>query len=238
MQKQSRFTLLSQSLLIIFLSPIAAAYAHPDEVNALVQAERYAEAIRKLEVIEESSKDIMVKSWCYYQMGEIYYNYTHQYTQAAEAYDQILRLEKKGLPAVEIFLAIIKKGDVHSRMGNYHDAIQTYDRLIKLAPASHFVHKTGLQKIRDINSALADLREQQRIAIQHKGTPLAAIAQFQIAELYRNHSQLNQPQKAIEKYESLLEEHPDATVAPEARWRIAHIRHIVLNQLGFSSRNI
>ena len=230
MERQSRFTILSQALLIIFLCPLAAAYAHLDEVNALVQEERYAEAIRKLEVLEESTKDITVKSWCYYQIGEIYYNYTHQYTQAAAAYDKILRLEKKGLPAVELFLAIIKKGDVHSRMGNYHDAIQTYDRLIKLAPASHLVHKTGLQKIRDINSALADLREQQRIAIQYKGTPLAAIALFQIAELYRNHSQLNQPQKAIEKYESLLEEHPDATVAPEARWRIAHLRHSVLNQ--------
>ena len=230
MERQSRLTLLSQALLIIFFSPLVAADPHFDEVNALVEAERYAEAIRKLEVLEESTNDIMVKSWCYYQMGEIYYNDTHQYTQAAEAYDKILRLEKKGLPAMELFLAIIKKGDVHSRMGNYHDAIQTYDRLIKLAPASHLVHKTGLQKIGDINSALADLREQQRIAIQYKGTPLAAIAQFQIAELYRNHSQLNQPQKAIEKYESLLEEHPDATVAPEARWRIAHLRHTILNQ--------
>ena len=230
MERQSRLTFLSQALLIIFFSPLAAAHAHLDEVNALVQAERYAEAIRKLEVLEESTKNITVKSWCYYQIGEIYYNHTHQYTQAAAAYDKILRLEKKGLAAVELYLAIIKKGDVYSRMGNYHDAIQTYDMLIKLAPAAHFVHKTGLQKIRDINSALADLREQQRIAIQYKGTSLAAIAQFQIAELYRNHSQLNQPQKAIEKYESLLEAHPDATVAPEARWRIAHLRHTVLNQ--------
>ncbi len=229
MERQHRLTFLPQILLIICFSPLAA-YAHFDEVNALVQAERYTEAIRKLEVIEESTKDIMVKSWCYYQIGEIYYSYTHQYTQAAAAYDKILQLEKKGLPDEEIFLAIIKKGDVYSRMGNYHDAIQTYDRLIKLAPAAHFVHKTGLQKIRDINNALADLREQQRIAIQYKGTPLAAIAQFQIAELYRNHSQLNQPQKAIEKYEFLLEAHPDATVAPEARWRIAHLRHAVLHQ--------
>ena len=93
----------------------------------------------------------------------------------------------------------------------------------KLAPASHFVHKTGLQKIRDINSALSDLREQQRIAIQYKGTPLAAIAQFQIAELYRNHSQLNQPEKAIEKYSALLEAHPNAIMAPEARDGVLHI---------------
>ena len=229
MQSQHRFTLLSQVLLIIFFSPLVAN-AHFEEMHDLIQAERYTEAIHKLDALAESVKDIEVKSWCYYQIGEIYYNYTHQYTQAAEAYDKILKLEKEGLTDVELYLAIIKKGDVYSRMGNYHDAIQTYDTLIKLAPAAHFVHKTGLQKIRNINSALADLREQQRVMIQHRGTPLAAIAQFQIAELYRNHSQLNQPEKAITKYEELLEEYPDATVGPEARWRIAHLRHTVLNQ--------
>ena len=228
METRSRLILLSHVLLIFLLCPLA--YAHFEEVHTLIQAGHYTEATNKLEALAESTNDIAVQSWCYYQIGEIYYNYTHQYTRAIEAYDKILKLEKNGLAAEEIFLAIIKKGDVHSRMGNYHEAIQIYDRLIKLAPASHFVHKTGLQKIRDINRALSDLREQQRIAIQYKGTPLAAIAQFQIAELYRNHSQLNQPEKAIEEYASLLEAHPDAIMAPEARWRIAHLRHTVLNQ--------
>ena len=229
MESQRRFTFLSQVLLIIFFSSLAA-YAHFEEMHDLIQAERYTDAIHKLEALAESAKDIDVKSWCYYQIGEIYYNYTHQYTQAAGAYDKILKLEKEGLAAEELYLAIIKKGDVYSRMGNYQDAIQTYDRLIKLAPATHMVHKTGLQKIRDINNALADLREQQRVAIQHKGTPLASIALFQIAELYRHQSQLNQPEKAIAKYEELLDAHPHATMAPEARWRIAHLRHTVLNQ--------
>jgi len=228
MEKRSRLILLSYVLLIFLLCPFADAYFK--EVHVLIQAGRYTDANNKLEALAESAKDIAVKSWCYYQIGEIHYNYTHQYTRASEAYDKILKLEKMGLAAEEIFLAIIKIGDVHSRMGNYQDAIETYDRLIKLAPASHFVHKTGLQKIRDINNALSDLREQQRIAIQYKGTPLAAIAQFQIAELYRNHSQLNQPEKAIEKYESLLESHPDDIMAPEARWRIAYLWHTVLNQ--------
>ena len=219
-----------QLLLIIFFGFPLAADAHFEEMHDLIQAERYTEAINKLEALAEATQEITVKSWCYYQIGEIYYNYTHQYTQAAAAYDKILKLEKNGLDTAELFLAIIKKGDVYSRMGNYRDAIQTYDRLIKLAPVDHLVHKTGLQKIRDINNALAALREQQRIAIQYKGTPLGAIAQFQIAELYRNHSQLNQPEKAITKYEELLKAHPDATMAPEARWRIAHLRRTVLHQ--------
>lgn len=231
METSRRLTFLLQALLVILLSSLAhAQHAQFEEVNTLVQAGRYTEASNKLEALAESTKDIAVKSWCYYQIGEIHYNYTHQYARAAAAYDKILKLEKKGLTAEELFLAIIKKGDVYSRMGNYQDAIQTYNRLIKLAPASHFVHKTGLQKVRDINTALADLREQQRIAIQYKGTPLGVIAEFQIAELYRNPSQLNQPQKAIAKYEALLKTHPEAMVAPEARWRIANLRHTILNQ--------
>ncbi len=226
---------LLHALLVIFLVveaglPSPYAYAQVEDVNALVQAGDYTQAVDKLEALAESAEDINLKGLCYYQIGEIHYNYTHQYNRAVAAYDNILKLKEKGLAAEDLYLAIIKKGDVYSRMGNYQDAIQTYDRLIKLAPASHFVHRTGLQKIRDINTALSDLREQQRIAIQYKGTPLAAIAQFQIAELYRNPSQLNQPEKAIEKYEALLAEHSEATVAPEARWRIANLYHTILKQ--------
>lgn len=228
METSSRLTFLLHAMLLILFS--LSAHAQFDEVNSLVQAGRYTEASDKLEGLAESVKDIDVKSWYYHQIGEIHYNYTHQYTRAAAAYDKILKLEKKGLAPQELYLAIIKKGDVYSRMGNYQDAIETYDRLIKLAPASHFVHKTGLQKIRDINTALNDLRQQQRIAIQYKGSPLGTIAQFQIAELYRNPSQLNQPEKAISKYKELLKAHPEATVAPEGRWRIANLRHTILNQ--------
>ena len=223
-----RLKLLSYLGLIFLLCP--SVYADLDEVNALVRAGDYAAVTQKLEALANTAKEIKEKSWCYYRIGDIHYNYTHQYTAAIAAYDQILALETEGLAPEEIYLAIIKKGDVYSRLGDYQTAIQTYDQLIKLAPASHFVHKTGLQKIRDINNALADLREQQRIAIQYKGTPLAAVAQFQIAELYRNHSQLNQPEKAIAEYQELLEAHPNEIMAPEARWRIAHLRHTVLNR--------
>ena len=232
METSRRLKLLLHVLLVMLLSPLA--YAQVENVNALVQAGKYTQAVDKLEALAESAEDIAVKSLCYYQIGEIHYNYTHQYNRAIAAYDNILKLEKKGLDAQELYLAIIKKGDAYSRMGNYREAIQTYDKLIKLAPASHFVHKTGLQKIRDIDTALTDLREQQRIAIQYKGTPLAAIAEFQIAELYRNPSQLNQPEKAIEKYEALLAEYPEAVVAPEARWRIANLHHTVLRQTSLA----
>ena len=88
-------TVLAQVVLIICFGPLAA-FAHFEEVHVLIEAGDYTEAIQKLEALGESTQDIAVKSWCYYQIGEIYYNYTHQYTHAAAAYDKILQLEKKG----------------------------------------------------------------------------------------------------------------------------------------------
>ena len=94
METSSRLTFLLHALLLILISPLA--HAHFEEVHVLVDAGRYAEANDKLEAIAESTKDVAVKSWCYYHIGEIYYNYTHQYTKAVAAYDKILKLEKKG----------------------------------------------------------------------------------------------------------------------------------------------
>lgn len=228
MQMQTRLALL---MFLFSMTLLAGARAQVDEVNALIRDKRYPEAITKLEALAQAAANVDMQSWCYYQSGEIYYHYTQQYPKAVAAYDKILRLEHKGLASEELFLASIKKGDVYSRMGKYKEAIQTYHTLVKLAPATHFVHKTGLQKIRDIRTALESLHVQQELVRTHHGTPLAALAQFQIAELYRNPSQLNRPEKAIEVYEALLVAHPDAIVAPEARWRIAHLKHTVLHQL-------
>ena len=111
METSRRLTFLLHALLLILLSPLV--HAQSEEVNTLVQAGRYTEASNKLDALAKSAKDIAVKSWCYYQIGEIHYNYTHQYARAAAAYDKILRLEKKGLAAEELFLAIIKKGDAY-----------------------------------------------------------------------------------------------------------------------------
>lgn len=218
-------------IFLFSITVFSIAHAQFDEVNALIQARRYSEAVNQLEGLARSTKDVAVQSWCYYQIGEIYYNYTQRYAGALAAYDKILRLEKKGLAKAELFLAFIKKADIYSRVGRYEDAIQTCRTLVRLAPPTHFVHKTGLQKIRDIQNALAELKVQQKVVQTYHGTPLAAIAQFQIAELYRNPSQLNRPEQAIVVYEALLRAHPDAMNAPEAQWRIAHLRHTVLNQL-------
>ncbi len=218
-------------IILLSITLCTSSYAQFEEVNGLIRSARYAEAIDKLEEFAQSAKKVELQSWCYYQIGEIHYTYLQQYTKAVDAYDKIRKLEKKGLPSAELFLASIKKGDVYCRMGKYAEAIQTYHTLVELAPSTHFVHKTGLQKIRDIRTALTALEVQQAHVRKYKGTPIAAIAQFQIAELYRNQTQLNRPEEAIIAYKALLEAHPNAPVAPEAQWRIAHLRHTVLNQL-------
>lgn len=228
---RKRHVLPALLMFLFSMTLVAGVRAQFDEVNTLIQAKRYPEAITRLEALARAAANVEVQSECYYQLGEIYYHYTQQYAKAVAAYNNILRLEKNGLSSNELFLAAIKKGDVYSRMGKYEEAIRTYHTLVELAPATHFVHKTGLQKIRDIRTALETLHVQQALVRTHHGTPLAAIAQFQIAELYRNPYQLNRPEKAIEAYEALLQAHPDAIVAPEAQWRIAHLKHTVLNQL-------
>ena len=93
METSRSLTFLLHALLVILLSPLV--HAQFDEVNTLVQAGRYTEASNKLDALAKSAKDVAVKSLCYYQIGEIHYNYTHQYARAAAAYDKIIKLEKK-----------------------------------------------------------------------------------------------------------------------------------------------
>lgn len=213
---------------------LSIAHAQQDEVTSLLEEQRYAEAAAKLEKLSESAKDIETRSQLYYQLGEIYYNYTQQYPQALKAYEKILGMRSAGLPMAEIFLAYIKISDVHCRMGEHGKAIQNLRTLVDMAPDTHFVHKMGSQKIRDIQTALKDLMLQKEIIRAYKGTPLEAVALSQIAELYRMHSQLNQPERAIETYQALLKNHPTDKLAAEAQWRIAHLRHTVLHQLSLA----
>ncbi len=215
-------------LLLMFQFP---THSQLDEVTSLIQDRQYTEAVNKLELLAESSNNVETRSKYFYQLGEIYYNYTQQYPNALNAYKKILEMKASGLPVGEIYLAYIKIGDVYSRMGEYEKAIQNFLTLVDTAPETHFVYEIGMRKIREIRNALSDLMLQQQIIKTYKGTPLEAIAQFQIGELYRNHTQLNQPEKAIESYQVLLKRHPTDMIAAEAQWRIAHLRHTVLHQL-------
>ncbi len=212
------------------LSGLIPIDAQIEEITTLVQEKQYAEATSKLEILLKTAKDVETRSWCYYQLGEIYYNYTQQYAEALNAFKKILDMKKEGLPIAEIYLAYIKIGDVYSRMGNYEKAMKSFRTLVGMTPETHFVYNIGAQKVRDIQKGLKDLMFQREIVRKYKGTSLEAVAHFQIAELYRAQSQLNQPELAIETYKLLLNKHPNHKLAAEAQWRIAHIRHTILHQ--------
>ena len=217
-------------VLLLLFSGLFQADAQQEKITTLVQQKNYSEAASELEKLLRVTKGIETRSWCYYQLGEIYYNYTQQYQMALNAYRNILKMQNDGLPIPEIYLAYIKIGDVYTRMGEYEKATQNLNTLIRMTDKTNFVHKISSQKIRDIQKALNDLKIQREIVREYKGTSLEAVAQFQIAELYRSQSQLNQPELAIKTYETLMKNHPYHKMAPEAQWRIAHIRHTVLHQ--------
>ena len=208
--------------------------AQQDEITTLIEQRRYTEAVAQLKIHLKTAHDVESRSRYYYQLGELYYNYTQQYPEALKAYERILGLKDKGIQIAEVYLAYIKIGDVNSRMGNYDRAIQYFQALIDMAPETHFVHEIGARRIREIDNALKNLKNQEEIIRKYKGTPIAAVAQFQIAELYRTHSELNQPELAITAYQTLLHNYPYDELAAEAQWRIAHIRHTVLHQLAFA----
>ena len=216
------------------LSLFANAETQDPNVATLLENSEYHEAAQHLEKLADSTESVEQLSGIYEKLGDIYYAYTHQYPQALKVYDKIIQLSSRGATSEDLFLGYIKKGDVYCRMGKYEDAIQTYLILTNQFPPSHLAHKTGLRKIHSIQTALDDLRDQQHINQTHKATPLAIEAKFHMAELYRSPSQLNQPEKAIEIYEKILQQRGDTKLAPEAQWRIGNLQNKILNQPGLA----
>ena len=234
MNSRRRIQLLIVTVLLLNYTIFSIAETQIVNVSTLIDAGKYNQATQTLRELANSTKDVDQLSWIYHQLGEIHYNYTREYPNALNAYNQVIQLKAKTPAAVDLFLAYIKKGDVYCRMGQCDDAIRTYQTLVNQFPSTHFAHKTGLQKIRNIQTALETLEAQHEAIRSYSGTPTAVEALFQIAEVYRSHYQLNQPEQAIAQYEIILKEYPDAKNAPEAQWRIGNLWHVVLNEPEFA----
>ena len=212
------------------LALFASVEAETQNVTTLLESGKYHEAAQLIENLADSTESAEQLRGIYEKLGDIYYAYTHQYPQALAVYDKIIQLSSKGATADDLFLGYIKKGDVYCRMGQHEEAIKTYQTFVDQFPPTHLAHKTGLRKIHSIQTALDDLRHQQRIIQDHNATPLAIEAKFHMAELYRSPYQLNQPERAIEIYEDILQQRRDTKLASEAQWRIGNLRDKVLNQ--------
>ena len=207
-----------------------SAETQAQNIATLLEKGKYHEAAQLLEKLADSTESVEERCGIYEKLGDVYYAYTHRYPQALKIYDKIIQLSSKGATAEDLFLGYIKKGDVYCRMGQYEEAIETYRTFTNQFSPTHVAHRTGLRKIHSIETALDDMREQQRVIQEHKGTPLAIEAQFHIAELYRSPYQLNQPERAIKIYDEILERRGDTKLAAEAQWRIGNLRDKVLNQ--------
>ena len=216
-------------LLLLLAPPII--YAETPNLNMLVRSGNYEQAINDLQKLAHGNNDVLRLSGIYHQLGELYYQYTHNYPKAIIVYDKILQLNPKQLSTEDLYLATLKKGDAYCRMNLYDKAIESYQHLINLTNPTHSAHQTGRKKIHNIQSATKKLNQLQLITTNHPNTSIAIEAKFQIAELYRQQSQLNQPHKAIVLYEELLNQHSSTRISAEAQWRIGHVYQKSLNQI-------
>ena len=220
-----------QLVILLFLLAPPAFSAETVDLNSLIQSGNYEQAISNLQKLAHDSNDAENLSGIYHQLGEIYYQYTHNYSKAITVYDQILRLNPTKFSTEDLYLAILKKGDAYCRMNLYDNAIESYQYLVNLTNPEHFAYQTGRKKISNIQSAIKKLNQLQLIIANYPNTSIAIEAKFQISELYRQQSQLNQPHKAIALYEALLNQHPSTRISAEAQWRIGQIYQKSLNQI-------
>ena len=191
-----------------------------DKITSLVDRGEYSTAISELKELLKSLKEIDDIVLTYNKMGKIYYEYLHDYPSAIQVYKQIISLKQKETSDAYLIWSWAQLGDSYCRMGQYDDAIEAYQKILKLPPSGSS-YSTIRGKIRAIKNAIALLKEEQKVIEERANTPLAIQAQFRMAELYWR--DLNTPHKAIEEFDKLIAEYPRTSVAPEAQWWIGHI---------------
>ena len=219
----------SSVVLIYYLIPFQlSATAQIENLNSLIESGRYDSAERLLLTLKNRAELPEEINDINHRLGELYYQYTHQYSQALVAFEEIISLSGSGF-ADDRFLAKIKRGDVFCRLGRHDEAIQSFRSLLEFVPPDHFAHQTARLRIRRIQDALIkkqkyhDLLKQSFVPrINNAGT------KFRIADLFRQ--SLNQPQKAIDYYQQVLLEFPESQFAPESLWRIGNLYNQVLHK--------
>ena len=205
-----------------------SAIAQIENLSSLIQSGRYGSAERLLLTLRNRAELAEEINDINHRLGELYYQYTHQYSQALVAFEEIISLSGEGF-ADDRFLAKIKRGDVFCRLGRHDEAIQSFQSLLELVPPDHFAHQTALLRIRAIQDALIKKQKYHDLLEQSLEPRINnAGAKFRIADLFRQ--SLNQPQKAIDYYQQVILEFPESQFAPESLWRIGNLYNQVLHK--------
>ena len=97
-----------QLVILLFLLAPPTFSAETIDLNSLIQSGNYEQAISNLQKLAHDSNDAENLSGIYHQLGEIYYQYTHNYSKAVTVYDQILRLNPTKFSSEDLYLAILK----------------------------------------------------------------------------------------------------------------------------------
>jgi tetratricopeptide (TPR) repeat protein len=214
------------STLILILVAASLTYPQGDTsfdkgIADLIDSGRYKEAISKLQSRLKSLKDEELIADTFFQIGDIYYKYLHDYPKALDTYRRIERLNDNDPGQTYVTLARMLEAEVLCRTGKFDQAIGIYRDISESYPPGTLYRRVARQKYLNVQNALENLKEQRRIIGRVKNTPLEIQARLQAAELFK--SDLNQPEKAIEEYRLIADRFPTSPAAPEALWWIGYL---------------
>jgi len=187
----------------------------------LIDSGRYDEAISRLQSRLKSIKDKELAADTLFQIGDIYYKYLHDYPKALEVYRKIERLNDGKPGETYVALARMLEAEVLCRTGRFEGAISIYRDIARSYPSGTLYHRVARQKYLNIQNALKNLREQQKMIGKVQGTPLEVQLHLQMAELFK--SDLNRPERAIQEYRLIAERFPTSPAAPESLWWIGYL---------------
>ena len=203
------------------------------EIAQLISSRNYTGAIDILHSYAKSSSEADRLAEIYYRIGFIHHEYTHDYDQALDAYQEVVNLGKKAksLSDLEPYVALSRMSiaGIYRRVGQYDKAIEMYREVATDYPGIGYA-EIAMRDIKGIQDALAEIQLQQRIIGKYSNTEFAAEAQFKIAELYLSVQNLDNPQRAIQEYAKLVERYPNSRRAAEAQLKIGNAYWTLLHK--------
>lgn len=138
--------------------------------------------------------------------------------------------DNSGLDTITTPMAMYAHSDLFLVQNKTNEALSTLDSVNRLFPG-HALSDDILYNRAKIAAKKRDYAQSaqylQDIIAKFGTDILADDAIFMLAELYNNH--LNDPQKAMELYQSILVEHPDSLYTIEARKRYRKLRGDAIN---------